>query len=94
MSPVPARKHRRARDRPGLSIRPFVLNILESNMSLTKNSRGSGKSPFLKAAHRFQDALAALAAGAGAIPFGDNGRLFRDLAELRRERQMHRGCDG
>jgi hypothetical protein len=47
-------------------------------------SRARRERPFQRAAQRFQQALAALAAGAGAVPFGDNGKLFRDLAELRR----------
>jgi hypothetical protein len=41
--------------------------------------------PVRRAARRFKYALAALAAGSAAVPFGDNGKLFRDLADLRRE---------
>ena len=63
-------------------------------MSVIKNSTHPCEPVFQRAAHRFQDALAALAAGAGAVPFGDNGRLFRDLAELRRQRalRLRRDC--
>ena len=50
--------------------------------------------PIAKVAQSIKDVLAALAAGAGAVPFGDNGKLFHDLAELRRQRtQQPKRCD-
>ena len=50
--------------------------------------------PISNIVRSIKDMLAALAAGAGAVPFGDNGKLFRDLAELRRQRQPPpRRCD-
>jgi len=60
------------------------MKTLEIAMPAAKESSVARVPRFQRAARRFQDALAALAAGAGAVPFGDNGKLFRDLADLRR----------
>jgi hypothetical protein len=59
-------------------------------MSFKREIFNHRESPFQRAAHRFQDALAALAAGSAAVPFGDNGKLFQELADLRRRRQRNR----
>ena len=64
------------------------MNARNLDSSAAAQPRLRTESPFQRAAHRFQFALAALAAGAAAVPFGDNGQLFRDLAELRRGQRL------